>query len=124
MKRDYKQEYMNDVKNTRMFKVKISRNPDADMIEFLEQKPSVNAYLKALIRADMEKQKEKGEQTMKKYLVEYTDNETGATSPIDNITAPDGYTAEDYIRDCAENADDDWNQMLSAGDVKLVEIDD
>jgi hypothetical protein len=32
------------------------------------------------------------------------------------VTASDDYTAEDYIRDCAENADDDWNEMLEIVD--------
>ena len=44
-------------------------------------------------------------------------------SPIDTIIAPTGYTAEDYISDCQGNADDDWCEMLKAGDVRLVEID-
>ena len=57
---------------------------------------------------------------MTRYTVEYTDPSTGATSPIDTITAPEGYTAEDYIRDCVGNADDAWNEMLAAGTVELV----
>lgn len=59
---------------------------------------------------------------MKKYEVNYTDHETGATSPIDTVIKPDGYTAEQYIKDCAENADDDWNAMLAGGTVTLTEV--
>lgn len=60
---------------------------------------------------------------MKEYVVEYTDPETGATSPIDNFTAEDGYTAEQYIKDCDKNADDEWCKMLHSGTVELVEVD-
>ena len=60
-----------------------------------------------------------------KYVVELiTYQETNKViSPIDNIIAPTGYTAEDYISDCQGNADDDWCEMLKTGDVRLVEID-
>lgn len=60
---------------------------------------------------------------MKKYVVEYTDAETGATSPIDNFEEKDGYTAEQYIKDCDDNADEDWCKMLHEGTVELVEVD-
>lgn len=55
-----------------------------------------------------------------KYVVEYTDERNGATSPIDNIDAPIGYTAEQYIEDCQKNADPEWNELFEHGDVKLV----
>lgn len=58
---------------------------------------------------------------MIRYTVEYTDPSTGATSPVDTITAPEGYTAADYIRDCKANADDAWNEMLEAGSIDLIE---
>lgn len=58
------------------------------------------------------------------YVVQYTDPDTGAESPIDLIVAPDGYTAEEYVRDCAENASDEWNQMLQRGSVRLEVNDD
>lgn len=54
---------------------------------------------------------------MKEYVVEYTDPETGSTSPIDN------FTAEQYIKDCDKNADDEWCKMLHSGTVELVEVD-
>lgn len=57
-----------------------------------------------------------------RYEVNFTDATTGATSPIDVITAIEGYTAEDYIRDCNDNADDDWNEMLANGTVELTPI--
>ena len=59
---------------------------------------------------------------MKKYEVNFTDYSTGATSPIDTVTKPDGYTAEQYIKDCKENADDEWNEMLKNGEVTITEI--
>lgn len=46
----------------------------------------------------------------------------GVTSAIDTITAPEGYTAEDYISACERNADDDWNAMLADGEVILMEV--
>lgn len=57
-----------------------------------------------------------------KYQVDFLDYSTGATSPIDTITAPEGYTPEMYIEDCKKNADDDWNEMLTGGKVTLTEI--
>lgn len=60
----------------------------------------------------------------KRYVVEYTDPTTGATSPIDTIDAPEGYTAEDYLRDCRANADQDYIDMLEAGEVRLDMVED
>lgn len=60
---------------------------------------------------------------MKKYEVNYTDSTTGATSAIDTITAPSGYTAADYVRGCEENGDSEYVEMLHAGIITLVEID-
>ncbi len=60
---------------------------------------------------------------MKKYEVNYTDSTTGATSALDVITAPNNYTAADYIRDCEENGDPDYVEMLHDGIITLVEID-
>ena len=59
---------------------------------------------------------------MKKYQVEFNDFDKGYTTPIDTIVVPDGYTAEDYIRDCKDNADEDWNEMLSHGSITLFEL--
>ena len=59
---------------------------------------------------------------MKKYEVNFTDNQTGATSPIDTVVKPEGYTAQAYIDDCMENADDEWNAMLAGGTVTLTEV--
>ena len=58
-----------------------------------------------------------------KYEVNFTDNQTGATSPIDVITAPEGYTADDYVRDCKENADPEWCEMLDNGTITLIEVE-
>lgn len=57
---------------------------------------------------------------MKKYEILFTDGRTRATSPIDTIFKGDGYTAEQYIADCRENADDDWNTMLAGGTVSVI----
>lgn len=58
---------------------------------------------------------------MKKYQVEFLD-ENGATSPIDIINVPEDYTAEDYIKDCNDNADPEWCEMLKHGKVNLIEV--
>ena len=60
----------------------------------------------------------------KMYQVDFTDNNTGATSPIDTIKAPEGYTAEQYIEDCKDNADQEWIDMLENGTVELTEIEE
>lgn len=57
-----------------------------------------------------------------KYEVDFHDRRNGATSAIDTIDAPEGYTAEDYVKDCRENADDDWNEMLGHGEVTLIPV--
>lgn len=59
---------------------------------------------------------------MKKYEVDYTDA-SGATTAIDTITAPAGYTAADYVKDCENNADRDYIEMLHAGQITLIEIE-
>lgn len=58
-----------------------------------------------------------------RYQVDYTDPDTGATSPIDTISARAGYTAVDYIRDCDANADSDLCEMLHRGSVTLQKLD-
>ena len=42
--------------NQRQFMLKVNRIHEADMVEWLEGKENVQAYLKQLIREDMEKQ--------------------------------------------------------------------
>ena len=61
---------------------------------------------------------------MKRFEVDYTDPVSGAVSPIDVITVPDGYTAEQYVEDCLHNADTEYCNMLLAGDVVLVPVDE
>ena len=58
-----------------------------------------------------------------KYQINYFDQKTGATSAIDTVTAKEGYTAEDYIRDCRENADQEWIDMLDNGTVSIEQIE-
>lgn len=59
-----------------------------------------------------------------KYEVNFTDYNTGATSAIDTVIGPENYTADQYIRDCKENAEDEWNDMLEMGEVTLIAIDE
>lgn len=58
---------------------------------------------------------------MKKYEVDITIN--GVTSAIDTIIASDNYSAENYIKDCENNADNEYCEMLKSGEISLVEID-
>lgn len=60
---------------------------------------------------------------MKSYQINYT-GPNGATSAIDTVVAQDGYTAEQYIADCENNADEEWVEMLHNGDVEVIEIED
>ena len=58
-----------------------------------------------------------------KYEVRFYDYNNGATSAIDTIGASADYTVEQYIADCAANADDEWNEMLANGEVTLIPIE-
>lgn len=64
------------------------------------------------------------EKNLKKYQVSFTDWENGATSEIDSITEEEGYMAEDYVKDCMSNADEEWCEMLNNGTVTLYEIEE
>lgn len=110
--------YASDKRNAKFYGLKLSLSNDKDIIDKLAAVESVQGYIKALIRADIMKE----DKPMKKYCVELT-SATGATEAIDNITAPEGYTADDYIRDCDQNADPEWCEMLHAGTVALVEVE-
>ena len=44
-----------DAKTARYFSLKLNRNTDKDIIERLEKEPSIQGYLKRLIREDMKK---------------------------------------------------------------------
>lgn len=55
------------------------------------------------------------------YEVRFYDYMNGTTSSIDTIEAEVGYTAEEYIEDCKQNADEAWNEMLKHGEVSLIE---
>ena len=59
---------------------------------------------------------------MTKYTVWFKDNATGADSPIDEIMAYDGYMADNYRKDCADSADDGWNEMLNNGTIRLEPV--
>lgn len=76
------------------------------------------------IKADLESADADDSGETVKYEVDFTDSRTGATGPIDTITAPEGYTAEQYLNDCRENGDQVWIDMLEQGIIKLIAIDD
>lgn len=46
-----------------------------------------------------------------RYEVDIVNN--GITSAVDRIEAPDDYSSEDYLIDCNDNGDDEWNVMLA-----------
>ena len=71
----------------------------------------------------MGRNREGGLVEAKRYVVWFTDALTGASSPIEVVEEEKGYTADDYISDCEENADDDWNAMLRKGTVTLEEVE-
>lgn len=56
---------------------------------------------------------------MKKYEVDFTDEITGATSPIDVIEVEDDYTPAQYVEDCASNG-----CYWGKGEISFVEIED
>ena len=51
--------YESDQKNSRFYGLKLSRNTDAELIEKLDEQVNVQAYLKRLIREDIEKTAQK-----------------------------------------------------------------
>ena len=53
--------YKSDLANTRRYALKLSRNTDADIIQQLDRQENKQAYLKALIRADIEKGEKKND---------------------------------------------------------------
>ena len=55
--------YKSDQRNAKFYGLKLSRNTDAAMIQWLDSQESVQGYLKGIIKDDMIK---KGENTMKK----------------------------------------------------------
>lgn len=59
-----------------------------------------------------------------KYIVYLTDRTTGAVSPIDNIEVSEEYTAADYVRNCRENADPEFCEMLAHGEIKLEAVEE
>lgn len=44
-----------DRKNTKLVGMKLNRNTDADILNFLEKQENIQGYLKRLIREDIEK---------------------------------------------------------------------
>ena len=48
-----------DKENTRMFRFKVMRKTEAEILEKLESVPNISGYIKQLILSDIEKEKEK-----------------------------------------------------------------
>ena len=48
-----------DKDNTRQVKFKFNLHTDADILSALDSQPNVQGYIKSLIRADIDRQKEK-----------------------------------------------------------------
>lgn len=46
--------YASDKKNARFYGLKLSKSTDSKLIEWLDSQPSIQGYLKELIRQDME----------------------------------------------------------------------
>lgn len=57
--------YAGDKAHARFFGLKLNKNTDRELIERLDQQTSIQGYLKALIRNDIER----GEKTMKKFII-------------------------------------------------------
>lgn len=55
------------------------------------------------------------------YLVHLTDS-TGRKTRIDVIDMPEGYTAEDYIRDCELGCEQDWIDKIHSGTISIVRM--
>ncbi len=49
-------------------------------------------------------------------------HQDGCDSSIDVIEAPEGYSADDYIRHCYRKADAEFIKMLGTGEVELVKV--
>ena len=52
-KKYYDQQYLKN--NYKQFAIMLNKDKDSDIVEYLQNKKDRNAYLKALIRADMDK---------------------------------------------------------------------
>lgn len=50
-----------DKQNCRRFALKLSTKYDAEIIEHIQKQPSMQGYIRALIRADIAAQQQKGE---------------------------------------------------------------
>ena len=60
---------------------------------------------------------------MTKMYVVFKDWETGVTQNIDQIEIEDGYTPEDYIRDCESNGNDMSDYRKDSVDVWFEEAE-
>ena len=62
--------YKTDKINARFYAIKLYHNTDADIIQQLDQQENKQAYLKALIRADIEKGEKKTMKSFKEQMEE------------------------------------------------------
>ena len=60
---------------------------------------------------------------MKKVYVTFKDWETGVIQSIDQIEIEDGYTPEDYIRDCESNGIDMSDYEKESVDLYFEEME-
>lgn len=51
-----------DKKNARFYGLKLSKNTDAELIEHLDSQESIQGYLKALIRKDIESSRQQDQE--------------------------------------------------------------
>lgn len=101
------------------------RNINTGTIWSLEEIKKVHEmYKHETDRSFEETMKDFEEVEMARFTVEYTDSKSGATSSIDTVEAPADYTAEKYILDCEDNADQDWVDMIHAGEVEIHMIEE
>ena len=55
------------------------------------------------------------------YQIDFTDSNTGATSPIDVVhTDNDSYTAAEYIKNVRENANSEYIDMVTCGTISVT----
>lgn len=56
------------------------------------------------------------------YQVEITYYENGATSAIDQVYEEEGFTAEQYVKNCEKWSDKEWVELIHSGDVEIIDV--
>lgn len=72
-------------------------------------------------RVDAEKEAEK-EATYRKYTVYLHTPESGLEI-VENIKAHEGYTAQEYLKDCRENASKEHIEWIESGELSLFDVE-